>query len=138
LAPAADAAKSAAELGAQALLSCPVCSAPTFPLDGACVFCHSPLSGPDDDPNELLEYLAERVPGAHVKRGPLSRGPITEIAFELGGRTFRARWKKEDLDLQPPVELTAWLDLLLTRLSDTAAHDAALRRSVLRSGWALR
>jgi hypothetical protein len=119
-------------------LSCPVCSAPSFPLDGACVFCHSPLTGNDDDPNELLEYLAEHVPGANVKRGHLSRGPITEVAFGVGDRTFRARWKKEELELQPPVELTAWLDLLLTRLSDRAMHDAALRRAILRSGWALR
>jgi len=73
-----------------------------------------------------------------VKHGHLNRGPITEAAFEVGGRTMRARWKKEELELEPPVELTAWLDLLLTRLSDNAVHDATLRRSVLRSGWALR
>jgi hypothetical protein len=36
------------------------------------------------------------------------------------------------------VLLTAWLDLLLSRLSDAAAGDADLRRAVLRSGWALR
>jgi hypothetical protein len=101
------------------------------------VFCHAPLSD-QDDPAELLDYLAERIPGAHVKHGHLNRGPITEAAFAFGGRTFRARWKKEELELEPPVELTAWLDLLLTRLSDHAAHDANLRRSVLRAGWALR
>jgi hypothetical protein len=92
----------------------------------------------DDEPGELLDYLTEKIPRAHIKRGPLNRGPITEATFELGGRTFRARWKKEELDLEPPVSLTAWLDLLLTRLSDHAAHDAELRRSVLRAGWALR
>jgi len=102
------------------------------------VFCHSPLAEQDDSADVLLEYLVERVPGAHAKRGHLSRGPITEAAFEVGGRTFRARWRKEDLELEPPVELTAWIDLLLTRLSDSAMHDAGLRRSVLRSGWALR
>lgn len=118
-------------------MSCPVCSAPSFPLDGACVFCHAPLSDLDD-PAELLEYLTERIPGAHVKRGHLNRGPITEAVFDVDGRTFRAHWKKEELELEPPVELTAWLDLLLTRLSDSAAHNADLRRSVLRSGWALR
>jgi hypothetical protein len=118
-------------------LSCPVCSAPSFPLDGACVFCHAPLSDLDD-PAELLDYLTERIPGAHAKRGHLNRGPVTEAAFEVDGRTFRARWKKDELELEPPVELTAWLDLLLTRLSDSAAHNADLRRSVLRSGWALR
>jgi hypothetical protein len=118
-------------------LSCPVCAAPSFPLEGSCVFCHAPLSD-QGEPDELLEYLTEKIPHARVKRGALNRGPITEAAFDAGGRTFRARWKKEELDLEPPVELTAWLDLLLTRLSDTAAHDADLRRSVLRAGWALR
>ena len=102
------------------------------------MFCHAPLGVADDDPNELLEYLVEHVPGVHFKRGPLNRGPITEAAFEVDGRTFRARWKREELELQPPVELTAWLDLLLTRLSDSAMRDATLRRAVLRSGWALR
>jgi hypothetical protein len=116
---------------------CPVCSAPAFSLDGACVFCHAPLAGTGDE-QELLEYLAERMPSAHVKRGPWNRGPITEAAFEVSGRTFRARWKNEALDLEPPVVLTAWLDLLLTRLSDIAMQDGNLRRSVLRAGWALR
>lgn len=119
-------------------MTCPICSAPAFPLEGACVFCHAPLSEAEDDPAALLEYVAERIPGGHIKRGPLNRGPVTDAAFELGGRTFRARWRKEELELEPPVELTAWLDLLLTRLSDTAAHDAPMRRAVLRSGWALR
>ena len=116
---------------------CPVCSAPAFALDGACVFCHAPLSG-EGDQAELLEYLVEHLPDAHVKRGAFNRGPITEAAFEVGGRTFRARWKNETLELEPPVDLTAWLDLLLTRLSDMAMLDGAMRRSVLRSGWALR
>lgn len=116
---------------------CPVCSAPAFTVDGACVFCHAPLAG-GGDPIELLEYLTERIPMAHVKRGAFNRGPITEAAFEVGGRTFRARWRNETLELEPPVDLTAWLDLLLTRLSDMAMLDGAMRRSVLRSGWALR
>jgi hypothetical protein len=119
-------------------MHCSVCSAPAFSIDGACVFCHAPLDGESDDAAELLDYLVERIPSGHVKRGPLNRGPITEAAFDLGGRTFRARWRKEELDLEPPVELTAWLDLLITRVSDTAAHDANLRRSILRAGWALR
>ena len=117
---------------------CSVCSAPAFPLEGACVFCHAPLTDESNDAVELLEYLTERIPNSHMKRGPLNRGPISEAAFDLGGRTFRARWRKEELDLEPPVELTAWLDLLITRVSDNAAHDANLRRSVLRAGWALR
>ena len=119
-------------------MHCPVCHAPAFQLDGACVFCHAPLAGDEAQPTELLDYLVEHIPAAHVKRGALHRGPLTEVTFDAGGKTYRARWRKEDLELEPPVSLTAWLDLLLTRLSDTAANDAALRRSVLRAGWALR
>ena len=118
-------------------MSCSVCGAPALPLDGACVFCHAPLSG-EDDPAELLDYLVERIPIAKGKRGHLNRGPVTEVAFDLGGRTFKVHWKKEVLVVEPPVHLTAWVDLLLTRLSDVAASDADLRRAVLRSGWALR
>ena len=118
-------------------LSCTVCAAPALPLDGICVFCHAPLDN-QDDPIELLDYLVERIPSAKVKRGHLNRGPISEVVVEVGGRTFRARWNKEELEIHPPVLLTAWLDLLLTRLSDAAAGDADLRRAVLRSGWALR
>jgi hypothetical protein len=118
-------------------LSCAVCSAPALPLEGACVFCHAPLSG-DEDTSELLDYLVERIPLAKVKRGHLNRGPITELVLEVAGRSFRARVRNDELDLVPPVHLTAWVDLLLTKLSDAAAVDADLRRAVLRSGWALR
>jgi hypothetical protein len=44
----------------------------------------------------------------------------------------------QSLEVAPPVELSAWVDLLLTKLSDVAAGDHELRRAVLRSGWALR
>lgn len=92
----------------------------------------------EDDPAELLEYLVERIPIAKIKRGHLNRGPITEVVVDLGSRSFKVHWRKEVLVLEPPVRLTAWVDLLLTRLSDAAAIDADLRRAVLRSGWALR
>jgi hypothetical protein len=46
--------------------------------------------------------------------------------------------RNEALELAPAVELAAWVDLLLTKLSDAAAIDHDLRRAVLRSGWALR
>jgi hypothetical protein len=114
-----------------------VCSAPALPLEGACVFCHAPISG-DEDTADLLDYLVERIPAAKVKRGHLNRGPITELVLDIAGRTFRARMKNEQLELLPPVRLSAWVDLLLTKLSDGAAVDAELRRAVLRSGWALR
>ncbi len=69
------------------------------------MFCHAPLVE-RDEPLELLDYLVERLPIAHAKRGHL--------------------------------ELAAWVDLLLTKLSDAAAIDHEIRRAVLRSGWALR
>ena len=118
-------------------MSCAVCSAPALPLEGACVFCHAPISG-EDDATDLLDYLVERIPVAKVKRGHLNRGPITELVLDIAGRSFRARVKNEQLELLPPVHLTAWVDLLLTKLSDAAAVDPDLRRAVLRSGWALR
>ena len=118
-------------------MNCAVCSAPALPLEGACVFCHAPLAG-EEDTSELLDYLVERIPAAKVKRGHLNRGPITELVLDVAGRSFRARVRNEELDLVPPVHLTAWVDLLLTKLSDAAAEDPDLRRAVLRSGWALR
>jgi hypothetical protein len=118
-------------------LNCSVCAAPALPLDGACVFCHSPLES-EEDTAELLDYLVEKVPHARAKRGHLNRGPITEVVLEVAGRSFRARVRNGALDLAPPVQLNAWVDLLLTKLSDAAAEDPDLRRAVLRSGWALR
>ena len=118
-------------------MNCAVCSAPALPLEGACVFCHAPITG-EDDSAELLDYLVERIPTAKVKRGHLNRGPITELVLDIAGRTFRVRVKNEQLELLPPVHLTAWVDLLLTKLSDAAQVDPDLRRAVLRSGWALR
>jgi hypothetical protein len=115
-------------------LNCTICQAPSLPLDGACVFCHTPI-GDEEDPEELLDYLAEKIPIAKVKR---SHGHITELIVELRGKAPRAYFKKDVLELEPPVHLTAWVDLLLTRLSDAAATDADLRRAFLRSGWALR
>jgi hypothetical protein len=116
-------------------LNCAICQAPALPLDGACVFCHSPM-GDDEDPADLLDYLAEKIPIAKVKRG---RGRVTDLTVETRGRSCRAYINKKDaLELEPPVHLTAWVDLLLARLSDSAAVDADLRRAYLRSGWALR
>jgi hypothetical protein len=92
----------------------------------------------EEDAAELLDYLADRIPIAKVKRPHRNRGPIIELTVDVGGRIFRVFRKKDALEVQPPVHLTAWVDLLLTRLSDAAAADADLRRSFLRSGWALR
>lgn len=118
-------------------MNCTVCSAPALPIDDACVFCHAPLVE-HDPPHDLLDYIVERIPAAHARRGHLNRGPVTEFSLDVGGRTFRAHVKSEGLEVMPPVELSAWVDLLLTKLSDAAAGDHDLRRAVLRSGWALR
>ena len=118
-------------------MNCAVCSAPALPIDDACVFCHAPLAA-RDEPAELLDYLAERIPIAQARRGHLNRGPITEVAIDVDGRSFRARVRNEVLEVAPAVDLAAWVDLLLTKLSDAAAADHELRRAVLRSGWALR
>ncbi|HKC18498.1 MAG TPA: hypothetical protein VKE27_02610, partial [Candidatus Dormibacteraeota bacterium] len=116
-------------------MNCPVCSAPALPIDDACVFCHAPLVE-RDEPHELLDYLVERIPIAQARRGHLNRGPITEVSIEFGGRSFHARFRNEALELKPAVEVAAWVDLLLTKLSDAAAVNHDLRRAVLRSGWA--
>jgi hypothetical protein len=108
-----------------------------LPIDDACVFCHAPLVE-RDEPVELLDYLVERIPMAQAKRGHLNRGPITELSIDVDGRSFRARVKNESLEVAPAVELAAWVDLLLTKLSDASAGNHDLRRAVLRSGWALR
>lgn len=92
----------------------------------------------EQDSSELLDYLLEKIPTAKVKRGHLNRGLITELVIDVEGKTFRVRVKNDVLELAPPVNLTAWVDLLLTRLSDAAAVNGEMRRAVLRSGWALR
>jgi hypothetical protein len=94
--------------------------------------------GDREDTSELLEYLAERIPIAKAKRGHLNRGQVTEVVVDVEGRTFRVRSKNDALELAPALHLTAWVDLLIAKLSDAAAGDANLRRAVLRSGWALR
>ena len=91
-----------------------------------------------EDTSELLDYLVERIPIARAKRSHLNRGPITEVVIDVEGRSFRVRDKDGTLEMVPPVDLTAWVDLLLTKLSDAAAANHDLRRAVLRSGWALR
>jgi hypothetical protein len=107
------------------------------PLDGACVFCHAPM-GDEADTSELLDYLTDHIPIARSKRGHLNRGPVTEVVVDVDGRSFRARTKNDALELSPSLHLTAWVDLLIAKLSDAASSDADLRRAILRSGWALR
>jgi len=85
-----------------------------LPLDGICVFCHAPLDN-HDEPIELLDYLVERIPQRQGQARHLNRGPISEVVVEVGDAPS-ARDGTGELEIHPPVLLTAWLDLLLTRL----------------------
>jgi hypothetical protein len=119
-------------------MKCEICSAPALPLNGACVFCRSPL-GSGSEPPELLAYLADRVPTAVVRRsGLFRRGPIREFRVNAGGKIFRARARKRGVEFVPRLPAGEWTDRLLQALSTAAAGDVELRTRVSRSGWALR
>ncbi len=119
-------------------MTCDVCAAPALPLDGACVFCHSPLKG-RGSPADLVEYLAERIPGADPRRGGLlRRGPLRELTFRPGGVPFRIRLKKGEVRLQPDIEPASWADSLVRALSRQAASDPDLRAAISHAGWDLR
>jgi len=117
---------------------CEVCSAPALPLEGACVFCRSPLEAQTAGEADLLDYLAERVGPARVRRGLFGRGPVRRLELEAGGEKFSARLRSEQTTLRPDLELGLWVDRLLAGLSRDAASDPELRRAMTRSGWRLR
>ena len=118
-------------------MSCAVCSAPPLPLDGACVFCHSPLAdGPD--PAGLLDYLSARIPAARSRRGILRRGPVSDLRIEVAGTVYRGRMRRDAVELVPDLEPARWVEALLRELSRRAAREPALRSAMSRSGWALR
>jgi hypothetical protein len=94
------------------------------------VLCHAPITE-QEDTTELLDYLAERIPIARPKRGHINSGPITEVVIDVEGRSFRLRSKDGLLEFVPPVDLTGWVDLLLTKLSDAATVNPDVRRAVL-------
>lgn len=114
-------------------MSCRVCSAPAVPADGVCVFCHAPLDE-EEDLDALLDYLAERLPGARARRGLLG-GPVRALEVRAAGRRFRGRRRKTGLDLQPDLEPAAWCEELLSALRFEAAGDHDLRQVLSRSGW---
>jgi hypothetical protein len=117
---------------------CQVCSAPALRLDGACVFCRSPLAdGPAADA-DVVAYLAERLPAARVRRGLLGCGPVRRFEVEAGGEAFSARLWSDRAALRPELELMLWADRLLAALSRDAAADRDLRTTMTRSGWRLR
>ena len=106
-------------------------------LDGACVFCRTPMTE-SEAPLEVLEYLKTRVPGAKVRRAALGRGRVTGLTFAGAGERFEARLRGSRLVLTPNLPPAQWLDSLLQALSTAAASDAALRARLSQSGWALR
>lgn len=119
-------------------MTCAVCGAPALPLGGACVFCRSPLSDGGAPPG-LLDYLAERLPGAGSKRsGLFRRGPVRAFTLVAGGETFRARLRRGRLTLEPDMDAGRWIDHLLGRVSRQASTDAELRAAISRAGWAQR
>lgn len=115
-------------------MSCHVCAAPALPLEGVCVFCRSPLLGAPET-HSLLDYLAARLPAAAARRaGLFRRGPVVELRYE----GFRARVRRDGLQLTPQTSPTEWSDRLLRDLSRRAAGDPDVRRAMTRAGWALR
>ena len=119
-------------------MRCETCGAPAVILDNACVFCRTPVSE-SHAPAELLDYLGPRLAGADVKRfGFRRRGPVRELSVTVGVTTFTARVVRGRLQLSPTLAPAAWVDRLLTALSQEATGDAALRARLSRAGWKLR
>jgi len=115
-------------------VTCQVCRAPSLPLRGVCVFCHSPIAA-DTDLGGLLDYLAKQLPGVVVKRrGLVRRGPVSELRSD----GHRARLAGHGLALTPDRSAAEWVDSLLAELSRRAAADGGLRQAMTRAGWAFR
>jgi hypothetical protein len=118
--------------------SCEVCGAPPLSLEGACVFCRSPLDGPDD-PAALLDYLAARIPTAQAGRGGVLRqGPVRELQVRAGRIEYRARWRRDGMELHPEAEPAVWVDHLLADLTRDARGVQERRAALSRAGWAWR
>lgn len=117
-------------------MTCPVCGAPALPVDGACVFCGSPLRE-DGGGEGLLDYVAAHLPAARVRRGVLGRGPVRRLDVRVGRERFSGRLRGEELDLEPEEDPTAWAHALVAALAAEATHDHELRRALTRSGWSL-
>jgi hypothetical protein len=118
-------------------LKCEICGAPPLPLDGACVFCRSPLAA-DPDPDGLLDYLASRLPEARASRGLLGRASLREVELKAGGIRYGAALRAGRLRLRPESAPAEWVDHLLGDLSREAESNPRLRTAVTRAGWALR
>jgi hypothetical protein len=117
--------------------ACPVCGAPALLHTGACVFCRTPGDG-NGDPVELLRYLATRLPGVKVRRAPLGIGGVRGLRVVVGELEYRARRRKGGLELSPETEPVAWVDQLLSSLTEAAINELDVRAALSRAGWAWR
>ncbi len=115
-------------------MKCPVCSAPALPSGGVCVFCRSPLEV-EPDSTGLLDYLASRLPQGRARRGVLRRGPVRSFEITAAGRRFRARLRKQALEVEPRTEPAQWCEQLLSALRFEASYNHDLRQALSRSGW---
>lgn len=88
----------------------------------------------EPDPQEVLDHLAESIPGAAPHRGKFDRGPIRAVDLPGG---FAARLRRGELELQPAGPLEDWLERLLGDLRRRAQSDQDLRTALTRRGWAL-
>jgi len=119
-------------------MTCAVCSAPAFQLDGACVFCRSPIDSGPAPAADLIAYLALRLPRARARKGVLGRGSVRGVTVQAGGEPFSARLRKEQLELQPELDVALWIDRLLAALSRDAVAEPEIREAVIHAGWRLR
>ena len=105
-------------------------------MQGACVFCHSPLETAAD-PGGLLDYLAARLPRASAQR-PFRSGAVRDLRLLADGRSYRGRLRNGGLELEPQAEAAAWVDGLLADLSREAAGDRTVRSALTQAGWDIR
>lgn len=116
-------------------VACPVCDAPALPVDGACVFCGSPLHE-RSNLADLPEYVASRLPAAVVTRGGLlHRGPIQRVEVTLGETTFRLELHGGWLVFSPDVPAEQWAARMVRALGEAATDDSGLRATLSRAGW---
>lgn len=117
-------------------VACAVCHAPALPVDGTCVFCRSPLEERGDLLG-LVEYVADRLPGASVSRaGLLRRGPVQSVSFTLGDANFRVQVRNGWLVFTPDVAPERWAASVVQAVGEAAADNAELRAILSRAGWA--
>jgi hypothetical protein len=101
------------------------------------VFCEAPLDR-EGSPLDLLPYLAKRLPTAKVSRGWLGYGPVQEVRVVVNASEFRARKRRDRLELFPDLAPSFWVEELTKQLTLAAEHDLEVRSTLSRTGWAWR